>query len=169
MGNFDHYVYGNFELFSSFSSSVQTELELIIHWSNIRGGGPLNNVLSGGATSTHSPSYPIPSKRDQEQVFTLKTSTKCLQPDMHIKDFRGKHGEEMEAMKVWEQMRANDDDVEVVGDNAGLDDYNFDADADHDHNDYGGFEGVGGDEGSAARGIAVTAGIDEAKENSSSA
>ena len=59
---------------------------------------------------------------------------------------------EQEAMKVWEQMRANDDDVEVVGDNAGLDDYNFDADADHDHNDYGGFEGVGGDESSVARG-----------------
>ena len=70
MGNFDHYAYGNFELFSSFSSSVQTVLELIIHWSYIRGGGPLNNVLSGGATSTHSPSYPIPSNRDQEQVFT---------------------------------------------------------------------------------------------------
>ena len=63
-----------------------------------------------------------------------------------------KVSKEQEAMKVWEQMRANDDDVEVVGDNAGLDDYNFDADADHDHNDYGGFEGVGGDEGSVARG-----------------
>ena len=59
MGNFDHYAFGNFELFSSFSSSVQTVLELIIHWSYIRGGGPLNNVLSGGATSTHSPSHPI--------------------------------------------------------------------------------------------------------------
>ena len=101
MGNFDHYAYGNFELFSSFSSSVQTVLELIIHWSYIRGGGPLNNVLSGGATSTHSPSYPIPSNRDQEQVFTLK----CLQPDMHIKDFRGKHGEEMEVYWCTDVMR----------------------------------------------------------------
>ena len=70
-----------------------------------------------------------------------------------------KVSKEQEAMKV--QMRANEDD-DVVGDDAGLDDCNFDAvedcaDADHDHNDYGGFEGVGGDEGSAARGIAVTA------------
>ena len=40
---------------------------------------------------------PIPSNRDQEQVFTLK----CLQPDMHIKYFRGKHGEEMEVYCLW--------------------------------------------------------------------
>ena len=35
-----------------------------------------------------------------------------------------KVSKEQEAMKVWEQMRPNDDDVDVVGDDAGLDDYN---------------------------------------------
>ena len=43
-----------------------------------------------------------------------------------------------DAMKVWEEIRANDDDVDVVED--GHDD------------DYQSYEGVGGDQGSVARG-----------------
>ena len=74
----------------------------------------------------------------QQNVSVIITTLKCLQPDMHIKDFRGKHGEEMEAMKVWEQMRANYDEVDVVedGDGAGHDDNNSDAVEDGDDADY---------------------------------
>ena len=62
-----------------------------------------------------------------------------------------KASKEQEAMKVWEQMRPNDDDVDVVGDDTGLDDDNNaveDEDyAGHDHDDYRCYEGVGGDQG----------------------
>ena len=38
------------------------------------GGGPLNNLLSGGDTSTHSISHPIPSTKI-EQVHMLRDLT----------------------------------------------------------------------------------------------